>query len=394
MLKKTTVFLFVVCLFINMPFARALSDKVYKELSIFSRVLEIVDKMYVEPVDEKAIIKGSIDGMLATLDPHTVYLPAKIYKNFSSDTKGRFGGVGIEVSVRDGVLTIISPLRDTPAWAAGIKANDRILAIDGKSTKDMTLGEAVLMMRGPIGKKLALTLWRQGKTKEVTLEREVINVPGMEFKDLGEGYVMVRVTTFQEGVSKKVKKEIERFRKENPDQLKGIILDLRDNPGGLLNEAVKISDYFLEKGVIVSTKGRDKKRTVNEAHGAGALSKVPMVMLINGGSASASEIVAGALGDNNRAKLMGTKSFGKGSVQTVVNLDGGDAVKITIAYYYTPKDKLIDGKGITPDIILDQKAYKKKNKIKTDDKDLKLTRDEYDKFQEEEALAYLKKMAH
>ncbi|OVE82055.1 hypothetical protein BVY03_02045 [bacterium K02(2017)] len=392
MSKKFILLLCLVSIF-SITFSKqaySVTDKIYKELSTFSKVLDIVDKVYVKPVSEKEAIRGAIDGMLTTLDPHTIYLPAKVYKSFSSDTKGRFGGVGIEVSVKNGVLTIISPIRDTPAWEAGLKANDRILRINGQSTKSMTLGQAVLKMRGSIGKKLSMTIWRQGKTRKVTLTRRMIKVSGLKFEIIDNKYAYARIVSFQEGVSKKLKKELSSYIRKN-GKPKGIIIDLRDNPGGLLSEAVKMSDQFLKNGVIVSTKGRSKKKEIKKAHRKGTLSKVPMVLLINGGSASASEIVAGALSDQKRARLMGTKSFGKGSVQTVINLDNGDALKVTIAYYYTPNNKLIDGKGIKPDVLLDRKAYLKKNGIK-DSEDTKITRDQYDEFQKQAALAYLKRI--
>lgn len=372
--------------------ARALSDKIYKELATFSNVIDIIDKFYVSEVDERELVHGAIDGMLLSLDPHTVYLPADVYKDFTSDTRGRFGGIGIEVSVKDGVLTIVAPIEDTPAWEAGLQSGDRILAIDGDSTKYMSLGQAVHLMRGPIGRPLSITIWRQGKTRSVTLKRRLIKVPGVKVEDLGEGLALFRITTFQEGVTKSLKKELLEFRKRS-GELNGFILDLRNNPGGLLDEAIKVSDLFLEKGVIVSTKGRDKKAEVKKAHKAGTLTGAPVIVLVNEGSASASEIVAAALGDNSRATLMGTKTFGKGSVQTIVNLDNGDALKITIAHYYTPKNKLIDGKGIVPDVVLDQAAYKKKTKTKSKSEGpVKVSAEEFDAFQKGEALKYLKKL--
>lgn len=387
-------FSLVICLVLGQTQAFALSDKVYKELSTFSKILELIDKMYVENVDEKKAIQGAINGMLMSLDPHTIYLPAEVYKTFSSDTRGRFGGIGIEVSIKDGVLTVISPIQGTPAWNAGIKSGDKILGINGKSTKNITLGEAVHRMRGHIGKKLSITIWRAGKTRVVTLTRRLIKVPGIRVEDLGQGFALFRITSFQEGIAKQLKKEIQNFQNTHGN-IKGIILDLRDNPGGLLSEAVKISDYFLKKGVIVSTKGRNRKADVKKARSKGTLPDIPMVVLINRGSASASEIVAAALKENGRAKLLGTKSFGKGSVQTIVNLDNGDALKITIAYYFTPKDRLIDGKGIDPDILLDTKAFKKKKGIKGKDQEtkIKITRDEFNKFQKDEALTYLKRIS-
>ncbi len=368
-----------------------LTDKVYKELSTFTQVMDIIDKYYVTNVDEKEILRGAIQGMLSTLDPHTVYFPAEVYKAFNSDTKGLFGGVGIEVSVKDGVLTVVAPLMGSPAWDAGIKSGDRILSIDGKSTKYMSLGEAVLLMRGSIGKKISLSIWRQGKVHMVALTRSLIKVPGVKTEDLGEGYGLFRITSFQEGVAKQLKREIDDFQKAH-GELKGIILDVRDNPGGLLGEAVKICDFFLKDGVIVSTKGRTSETEVKRAHEAGTMANFPIIVLINNGSASAAEILAGALKDQNRAKLMGLKSFGKGSVQTVINLDNGDAVKITIAHYFTPSNKMIDGKGIDPDVLLDKKLFKKKRGGNASSKNQTLTRDEFDEFQKQEALVYLKKM--
>ncbi|MCP5464376.1 MAG: S41 family peptidase [Deltaproteobacteria bacterium] len=391
---------FVLASLLWMNKAQALSDKIYKGLSTFTRVLEIVDQLYVEAPDEDLLVEGAIQGMLSVLDPHTVYFPKEIYKNFSSDTKGRFGGVGIEVSMKDGVLTVISPLEDTPAWKAGIKSGDRIVAIDGESTKNMSLGHAVLKMRGAIGKKIDLAIWRDGKTKTFEVTRELIRVPAVKVSLKEDGIGYFKIVSFQEGVTKAFKKEIEEFRKEF-GPLNAMILDLRDNPGGLLTEAVRLSDLFLDKGIIVSTKGRTQPEKIIHAHKGGGLTNIPVVLLINGGSASASEIVAGALGDHKRAKLLGTTSFGKGSVQTVVDLDNGDAVKITIAHYFTPKNKLIDGKGIKPDILLDEKLYKAKHKApsvedesdeKAKDKKIKITRDEFNEFQVTEAVEILKKM--
>lgn len=389
--------LFFVLSFVSLSFfratpAQAVSDKIYKELAKFSKVIEIVDEMYVEEVDEKVLIDGAIRGMLHSLDPHTVYFTKEVYKNFNSDTKGRFGGVGIEVTVKDGILTVVSPLQNTPAWDAGVKAGDKIIAIDGQSTKNIGLGEAVIKMRGSIGKKVTLTLWRNKKTKVVQLVRELIRVPSVELADLGEGLVHIKIISFQQGVSKAFKQALDKYRKTN-GPIKGIVLDVRDNPGGLLGEAVKISDLFLKKGVIVSTKGRFQPEEIKRAKSGSVYESVPVVVMINGGSASASEIVAGALKDQGRATLVGTKSFGKGSVQTVFTLDNGDAIKITIAHYYTPKNRLIDGKGIMPDLLVDQKSFKKrfKKKVDAEGKEQEFTRQEYLQYQLDEAVAYLKK---
>lgn len=392
-MKKCSLFFFCVLLF-SQP-SWALTDKIYKEISTFTKVLQIVDQNYVDPVDEKKLILGALNGMLSSLDPHTIYLPAEQYRDFSSDTKGRFGGIGIEVSIKDGIITVISPIQGSPADQAGVRSGDKILNIDGKTTKNMTLNEAVHLMRGPVGRKISLLIWHKGTTKasQISMAREIIKVQSVKTEDWQEGYAYFHLTTFQEGSAKNFKKEFEDFLDKNKNPVKGVVLDLRDNPGGLLMEAVKLCDYLLKDGVIVSTKGRDKVVDVKKAHEAGTLPDFPMIVMINGGSASASEIVAGALQDQGRAKLVGTQSFGKGSVQTVINLDDGDALKITVAHYYTPKDRMIDGKGIAPDLLLDLKAYKKKLKIGKDDK-TKVSREDFDKFQRDEALTYLKKMPH
>lgn len=394
--NRIFIFLFLFSIFhfpFSTPKAFAISDKIYRDLSTFTKIMDIVDRYYVEKVDEKAMMNGAIKGMLFNLDPHTVYLPAEIYRDFKSDTKGRFGGVGIEVTMQDGFLTVVAPLDGSPAHVAGIKAGDKVLSIDGKSTKHMSLGEAVHLMRGPIGRKVLLTVWRKGRQQPfaVALKRDLIRVESVKVEDLKDGFALFRVTSFQEGTSKSLKQAILKF-EESHGKLNGLILDFRDNPGGLLTEAVHMSDLFLERGVIVSTKGREKIEDVKKAHEESAWEDLPMVVLVNHGTASASEIVAGALQDHNRARVFGTKSYGKGSVQTVINLDNGDAIKVTIARYYTPKNRMIDGKGIEPDVKLDQKAFEKSQsqlKIKNSSKP---TREDFMAFQRDQALGYLKKM--
>src|SRR3989339_1724692 len=376
---------------------RAWTDKIYKDIATFSKVLDIVDKLYVQEVNEDTAMEGAINGLLQTLDPHSIYMAPEAYKSFNSETKGRFGGIGIEVSIKDGILTVVSPLEGTPAWDAGIKAGDKILTIDGQSTKHMSLNDAVKLMRGPVGKALSLTIWREGKkgAKTVNITREMIKVSAIRTEDLGDGYAMFKIITFQEGVAKQLWTAIEEFVGKK-GELKGMILDLRDNPGGLLTEAVRISDFFIAEGVIVSTKGRSQETEVSLAHKKGTLPNFPMIVLINEGSASASEILAGALKDHKRARILGTNSFGKGSVQTLINLENGGAVKITIAHYFTPKDKLIDGKGIPPDIKIDSKGFLKKNKtkFKKDKASQKIERDEFYNYQRDEALSLLKKTGH
>lgn len=374
--------------------AHSFSDKIYKELGKFSKIMEIVDKYYVEQPEEKKLLSGAIKGMLLTLDPHTVYFPADIYKDFKSDTEGRFGGIGIEVTIKDGLVTVVSPVEGGPAQKAGVLSGDRILTINGKMTKGMDLVDAVHMMRGHIGKKIVLSIWHPGmkQPRAVTLQRELIKVASVVSEDLGDGYGYFRITSFQEGTSRALHAAINKMRKANGGKISGIIMDLRDDPGGLLTEAIKICDFFLDKGVIVSTRGRDKVHEVKKAKKAGTYPNFPMVVMINGGSASASEIVAGALQDTGRAKLVGTRSYGKGSVQTVINLDDGDALKITIARYYTPKNRMIDGKGIDPDVQIGKKEFKKTLPPKSGKKEPKMTLEAYKQFQKDEAVAMIKKM--
>lgn len=380
--------------------AFAVSDKIYKELTVFTKVIQMVDQYYVEGVDEEKLIQGALKGMLLSLDPHTVYLPAETYKDFKSDTQGRFGGVGMEVTVKDNYVTVIAPIEDTPAYRSGIRAGDKILKIDGESTKGMSLIDAVDRMRGPIGKRVKLTVYHvaHNKVREVSVKRALIKPDPIKFEDLKEGYGYFRIKTFQDGVAKALKRSIQDFekaQKANKGRVKGLILDMRGNPGGLLNEAVDVVDLFVKKGVIVSTKGRVQEQEYKRAKARGTLKKYPMAVLIDGGSASASEIVAGALQDHKRAKIFGTQSFGKGSVQTVFALDGGDALKITIARYFTPKNRMIDGKGIEPDVVLNQDAFRKSLKKKTKEGDDKASKrfvfSEYLEFQKQTALKALKR---
>ncbi|EKD41918.1 MAG: hypothetical protein ACD_73C00442G0006 [uncultured bacterium] len=357
--KKTGFFFVFFVLFSFKTFA--LTDKIYKELDTFTQIIQIVDEQYVESIDEKKLIQGAIRGMLETLDPHTIYMAPDMYKEFKSDTSGQFGGVGIEITVKDQMLTVVSPIEDTPAFNSGIKAGDRIVKIDGSSTKEMTLIEAVHKMRGPKGKKVVLTIWHEGLAKpvDIAITRDIIKVESVKYEKLGDGLVFVRIISFQENTSEHLKKFLKQTQDEYGNPLKGIILDLRNNPGGLLTEAIKVSDLFLANGPIVSTKGRDQKTQVNDAKANSVFETVPLVVLVNQGSASASEIVAGAMQDTKRAKVLGTTSFGKGSVQTILEMGDKAGLKITIAKYYTPKGRCIDGKGIFPDIVIGPIQYKK-----------------------------------
>lgn len=329
----------------------------YLNLQIFAKVLNIVQQYYVEPVDTQKLIYGGIKGMLRELDPHTNFLPPDIYKEFETETTGEFGGIGIEISVEDNILTIISPIEDTPAYKAGIQSGDKVVEIDGESTKGMNLVDAAQKMKGKNGSKIRLGIMRDGfdEPKVFTITRSVIKIKSVKGTDLGEGYGYIRLTSFMETSAKEMKAKIDELKKNNKSGIKGLILDLRRNPGGLLDQATQISNLFLDKGIIVSTIGRDKnKKEVVRANGEDANVGFPMVVLINEYSASASEIVAGALKDNKRALIMGKRSFGKGSVQSVVKMGDGSGLKLTVARYYTPSGISIQAEGITPDVDVDE----------------------------------------
>lgn len=349
----------------------------YESIELFTDVLKIVQKNYVEEVDTKKLVYGAINGMLASLDPHSSFLPPEMYKEMKIETKGSFGGLGIEITVKDGYLTVISPIEDTPAFRAGIKAGDQILKIEDKLTKDMTIIDAVKRMRGPKGSKVTITIMREGfdKPKEFTLVRDIIQVKSVKFKTLDNGYGYVRIAQFQEKTDEDLIKALQALKQENGGSLKGLILDMRNDPGGLLDQAVRVADHFVAEGeLIVYTEGRDPDAKMRFASRKGKKEiGYPMVVLINGGSASASEIVAGALQDHNRAVILGTQSFGKGSVQTIIPLSEDSGLRLTTAKYYTPKGRSIQAKGITPDIIVESleiTAAEKKDTLSIREKDL------------------------
>ncbi|MDO8494703.1 MAG: S41 family peptidase [Deltaproteobacteria bacterium] len=330
--------------------AFALSEQGFKELEIFSKILHYVENDYVEKIDEEELLLGAIRGMLSTLDPHTIYLSPEIYKMLKDDTSGTFGGVGLEITVRDGWVTVISPVEGSPAAQAGIQPNDRILKINDKPTKGMDLGGAVQEMRGKKGQTINLTIGRKGLKEpfDVVLTRKTIRAPSVQWELLEKEFPYVKITSFQERTSDELRKILT---KQKEKILKnGLILDMRNNPGGLLQQAVEISDQFLTKGLIVSTATRNKEIDRQEATPNEGGEDYTLLVLVNGGSASAAEIVAGALKDQKRATLMGTQTFGKGSVQSVVELEDGSALKITIAHYYTPSGQNIQDRGIAPDI--------------------------------------------
>ncbi len=329
----------------------------YELIELFTDVLKIVQKNYVEEVDTKKLVYGAINGMLSSLDPHSSFLPPDMYREMKIETKGSFGGLGIEITIRDGYLTVISPIEDTPAFRAGIKSGDQILKIDGTLTKDMSIVDAVKRMRGPKGSKVTITIMREGfeRPKDFTLTRDIIQVKSVKSKTLDYGYGYVRIAQFQEKTDDDLVKALKTLKAESGGSLKGLILDLRNDPGGLLDQAVKVADHFIAEGLIVYTEGRDQESRMRFTARKGANKELgyPMVVLINGGSASASEIVAGALQDHNRAVILGTQSFGKGSVQTIIPLSEDSGLRLTTARYYTPKGRSIQAKGITPDIVVE-----------------------------------------
>lgn len=336
----------------------------YDDIQLFAKVLNLVQQFYVEEVELKKLIYGGIKGMLHELDPHTNFMPPEIYKEFENETSGEFGGLGVELTVQDGILTVISPIEDTPAWKAGVKAGDKIVEINGESTKGFSLVEAAQKMKGKKGEKIRLGIFRQGFEQPQVFEitRGVVKIRSAKYTDLGQGYGYIRLTSFIENSSELIEREISAHLKKH-GKISGLILDLRKNPGGLLDQAVKISDLFLKEGTIVSTMGRnEKEKEVLYAKSPNTLPEFPLIILIDEYSASASEIVAGALQDNRRGLVMGRRSFGKGSVQSVVKLGDGSGLKLTVGRYYTPSGRSIQSEGITPDVEIkevDAEAFKK-----------------------------------
>ncbi len=335
----------------------ASNEETYKGLKLFSDVIELIEKNYVDPVETKQLVQKAIQGMVHGLDPHSAFLPPEAFEELKVDTKGEFGGIGIVITVQKGVLTVISPIEGTPAHKAGVMAGDQIIKVDGESTQDMALWQAVKKMRGPKGTSVLITVKREGASEpiEFKLVRDIIPIISVKSFMPKPGYGYIRITNFQDNTTEELLETLQEL-ESGDEKLKGLILDLRDNPGGLLDQAISVADVFLEKGEIVSIKGRHKRHTKSyEAHPDKTDRVYPMVMLINGGSASASEIVAGALQDHKRALILGTNSFGKGSVQTVETLRDGYGLKFTIARYYTPNGKSIQAEGIIPDVIVKQK---------------------------------------
>lgn len=337
------------------PNVMAVPREEYETLEAFTNILAIVKKNYVEDVNTKELVNGAINGMLSALDPHSAYLTPEMYKELQMETQGRFGGLGIEITIRNNVLTVVSPIEDTPAFKAGIKAGDQIIKIEDEFTKDMTLIQAVKKLRGEKGSKVKISVKREGVPDliDYTLVRDTIRIQSVRSRLLEEGYGYIRIAQFQERTDRDVQRALEKFTAERSG-LKGLVLDLRNNPGGLLTQAVRVSDLFLDSGLIVYTDGRlENQKQKYFARKDGSWTEFPMVVLVNGGSASASEIVAGALQDHRRALILGTKTFGKGSVQTILPLDDHSALRLTTARYYTPKGRSIQAAGIVPDIVME-----------------------------------------
>jgi len=330
-------------------------DLPIQELRAFADIFGRIKQSYVEPVDDKQLLEYAIRGMLSGLDPHSAYLDTKEFTELQEGTSGKFGGLGIEVGTENGFVKVISPIDDTPAQRAGVKAGDLIIRLDEKPVKDMSLNEAVKLMRGAPGSKIVLTIVRENSEKpiNITIIRDFIKVASVKGRILEPGYGYLRISHFRSRTTEDMLKKVSTLKKDSDGELKGLVLDLRNNPGGILNGAVAVSDAFLTEGIIVFTKGRNEgSRMEFKAAPDDILDGAPIVVLVNGGSASASEIVAGALQDHRRAVIMGSQSFGKGSVQTIVPVNKTSAVKLTTARYYTPSGRSIQGDGIVPDIEL------------------------------------------
>ena len=339
---------------------------VYQNIEILTEVLRQVEKNYVEPQKAKDLIYGAIKGMVRSLDPHSSFMTKEEFRELMAETKGSFSGIGIEITVKEKVLTVVSPIEGTPAYLAGMKAGDKIIKVEGESTLDMSLMEAVKKIRGPEGTPVNLTVFREGEKKplEFAITRGVIPLKSVRYFFLTPDIGYVRVSTFQGNTSEDLSKALHELEKDG--KIKGLVLDMRNNPGGLLSQAIEVSEMFLDSGIIVSTKGRTGSHDIEaRAHKNSHPRVYPMIVLVNGGSASAAEIVAGALQDNKRAMILGSRTFGKGSVQTILPLSDGSGLRLTTARYYTPSGKSIQSSGITPDIEITFIAPEKDTQKKT-----------------------------
>jgi carboxyl-terminal processing protease len=338
--------------------ARAARDEErWRSLDVFAQVLAHVENQYVEDVPERELVYGAIDGMVARLDPHTAFLRPDVYRAMRDDTAGEFEGLGVELALRDGELTVIAPLADSPGERAGIRPGDRIVEIDGVTTRDVSAFEATRRLKGPVGTTVRLTLRRDGVEAPLALAlvRDRVRTRSVEWRvaDRARGVVYVQITSFQDRTDRGLKRALDGARAELGGEIRGLVLDLRSNPGGLLEQAVRVADRFLDDGVIVSTEGRARRSVeVEKAHAKDTEPRYPMAVLVNRGSASASEIVAGALQDHGRAAVVGTTTFGKGSVQQVIDLADGAGLKLTVARYFTPNHRSIQDRGIEPDLVV------------------------------------------
>ncbi len=333
------------------------TQQTYEDLRTFSDILSIIQKNYVEEIDLKKIIYDSIKGMVSNLDPHSSFMPPDIYKELQVETKGSFGGLGIEITIKDSVLTVVSPIEDTPAYRAGIKTGDKIIKIENESTKNMSLVDAVKKMRGKPKTEINISIMRDGfkEPREFTIVRDIIKIKSVKYRVIDETLGYIRIAQFQENTVKDFNRAMAGIKTDIPE-LKGLVIDLRGNPGGLLDQAVKLSDAFLDSGMIVYTEGRIESQKMQFFAKKNSVPyETPTIVLVNAGSASASEIVAGALQDHGKAVIVGTQTFGKGTVQTIYPLSDGSGLRITTAKYYTPSHRSIQEKGITPDIIVEDR---------------------------------------
>ncbi|GAO05249.1 S41 family peptidase [Anaeromyxobacter sp. PSR-1] len=341
--------------------ARRAASRPYRALDVFADVLGHVESSYLEPVDERELVYGAIDGMMARLDAHSSFMRPEVFEQLRDETTGEFDGLGLEVALEDGVLTVVSPMAESPGERAGLRPGDRILSIDGASTRDLGLSGSIRRMKGAPGSQVVLEVDRAGFTapQRLTLVRERVRTRSVDLRvlDAGRGYLYLRVKAFQERTDRALAKALADGRAALGGEIRGLVLDLRNNPGGLLDQAVRVADAFLAEGIIVSTEGRDRREVeVQRARPKGTEPGYPMIVLVNRGTASASEIVAGALQDNGRAVVMGTQTYGKGSVQTIIELEDGSGLKLTVARYYTPRHRSIQELGISPDVVVAETA--------------------------------------
>ena len=390
--KYLTILFSSIFLILSFPTSsKQKSKETYEYLDLFGQVFDRVRSSYVDDVSDEELIEKAIDGMLTGLDPHSGYMDEEIWQEMQMDTKGKFGGLGIEITMEEGFIKIISPIEDTPAYKAGVMAGDYIIQIDETPVFGLTLNEAVELLRGEIGDPVIITISREGlEPFELKIVRDTIKIQSVKF-EIYEDIGYLRITSFTEQTESGLKKSIKKIQEKLKNKEKGYILDIRSNPGGLLNQAVKVTDIFLDRGEIVSTRGRNKKDIQRyRARDGDLINGLPIVIIINGGSASAAEIVAGAIQDHRRGIVVGTKSFGKGSVQTIIpfqdtSLDGIRGIRLTTARYYTPSGVSIQGKGIEPDIKIEQGTFESFNYKTYSESDLKDSLDkDKDKDKDEE----------